>query len=99
VKYQENSIQEILELSCRNPIINNVLSLFHITDESPGILVWQQALIYMVKALVEYSNSLAKQNYDLTTKSVKGPQININLNDLPEKEKAKILEILRGRKE
>jgi len=94
MKHRENSIQEILELGRRNLIVHHALVLFHITDKEQGAFVWQQALLHMVKALVEYSDKLAKENYDLATKSIKGPQIIINLNDLSEKEKAEILGIL-----
>lgn len=96
MKHRENSIQEILELGRRNLIVHHALTLFHITDKERGAFVWQQALMYMVKALVEYIDELAKENYDLATKSIKGPpQIIINLNDLSEKEKAEILGILK----
>jgi hypothetical protein len=97
MKYQPASLQEILELGNHNSIVRQVLTLFHMADETPGPYLWQQALIHMVKALVEYSDQLAMQNYDFVTKGAKGPQIIINLKDLPEEEKIRILETL-GRK-
>lgn len=92
MKYQEISIREILELGRRNPIVNHILTLFHIKDDEPNIFVWHQALMHMVKELVQHNDYLVGQNYELCEKGV---QINVNLKDLPEKESAQILETLK----
>jgi hypothetical protein len=86
----------ILGLGKKNLIVHHMLMLYHITNDRVDIFVWEQALKHMVLKFVDYVERLESENFNLINKGVREPEISIEFSNLPENEKAKILEILRS---